>query len=400
MVASQDGPFFDGGALAQLALLVGEDFYGAGRKLRRHLVQHVKAVAREEVVLKIRFARLMAWMKRTDVSLVDYPGWTAFVVGVSYWKESWTREMIRFVESGLDHIMMLVACKVIPLSLGIRAAKELPRNASEYDQLGWLADAVEGSIPPRDRSRMREIHGKEMQFVETARAVAKVLVGFSASVMEIDRFIIDCFVQKLTEEQILERAKAVPPRPPRLDEPPLRPWSHEPKPPTFGDWVEPKDQDDCMAQLGFVRARLDERRAILGMAYVHIKDHELWRDDFYGRETLEKFCREDLEIDQRTFERYAVEGREWFLHPEACTAVMSGRVTGDRAQFAIAHGRGFESLEPLIDLASRLDCAEMIRADELAEPVELAYGPAVGMAKEVEAIIAGPPTANGGELAQ
>src|SRR6185503_14073695 len=183
----------------------------------------------------------------------------------SPWKGSRTRELIRFVESGLDHIMMLVACKVIPLSLGIRASKELPRNASEYDQLGWLADAVENSIPPRHRSRMREIHGDAMRFVETARTVAKVLVGFTASVMEIDRFIIDCFVQKLTEAEILERAKAVPPRPSRLDEPPPRPWAREPKPPILGDWQEPKDQDDCMAQLDFVRARLEERRAILGM---------------------------------------------------------------------------------------------------------------------------------------
>ena len=62
MVASEDGPRFEHGALAQLALVVGEDFYGAGAKLRRHLIQHVKLVAREEVVLKIRFARLMAWM--------------------------------------------------------------------------------------------------------------------------------------------------------------------------------------------------------------------------------------------------------------------------------------------------------------------------------------------------
>ena len=289
---------------------------------------------------------------------------------------------------------------MIPLSLGIRAAKELPKNASEYDQLGWLADAVENSIPPRDRSRMREIHGDAMRLVETARAVAKVLVGFTASVMEIDRFIIDCFVRKLTESEILERAKAVPPRPPRLDEPPLRPWARDPKPEILGDWIEPRDQADCIAQLKFVRARLDERRAILGMAYVQIKDNELWRDNFYGRPTLEQFCREDLEIDQRTFERYAAAGRNLFFHPEAYAAIASGRVTGDRAEFAIAHSSGFESLEPMLDLASRLDIAEMTRADELAEPVREAYGAAVGMAHEVESILAGPPTETGGELAR
>jgi hypothetical protein len=351
-------------------------------------------------VLKLRFARLMAWMKRTDVSLVDYPGWSAFVLERSYWKETQTRDLIRFVDSGLDHLIMLVACKVIPLTLGLRAAKELPRNASEYDQLGWLAEAVENPVPPRHRSRMREISGKDMQLVETARTVAKVLVGFTASVMEIDRFIIDCFVQKLTEEQILERAKAVPARPGRLDEPQPRPWAREPKPPILGDWVDPKDQHDCMAQLDFVRARLDERRAILGMAYVQIKDNELWRDNFYGRPTLEQFCREDLEIDQRTFERYAAEGRNLFFHPEALTAIVSGRVTGDRAEFAIAHTSGFDSLEPMIDLASRLDIAEMARAEELVEPVQEAYGPAVGMAHEVESILAGPPTENAGELAR
>jgi hypothetical protein len=226
-----------------------------------------------------------------------------------------------------------------------------------------------------------------------------VLVGFTASVMEIDRFIIDCFVQKLTEEQILERSKAVPPRPPRLDEPPARPWEREPKPPILGDCVEPKDQADCMAQLDFVRARLEEHRMILCMAFVHIRDNDLWRDNFHGRPTLEKFC-EDLEIDLRTFERYVAEGRNLFFHPEACAAIASGRVTGDRAQFAIAHGRLSESLEPMIDLASRLDVAEMTRADELAEPVGVAYAPAVDMAHEVESILAGEPTENGGELAR
>ena len=155
-----------------------------------------------------------------------------------------------------------------------------------------------------------------------------------------------------------------------------------------------------MAQLDFVRARLDERRAILGMAYVQIKDNELWRDNFYGRPTLEQFCREDLEIDQRTFERYAAEGRNLFFHPEALTAIVSGRVTGDRAEFAIAHTSGFDSLEPMIDLASRLDIAEMTRAEELVEPVREAYATAVGMAHEVESILAGPPTENAGELAR
>ena len=246
---------------------------------------------------------------------------------------------------------------------------------------------------------MREISGKDMRIVETARTVAKVLVGFSASVVEIDRFIIDCFVQKLTEAEILERAKAVPPRPDRLDKPPPREWEREPKPPILGDWVAPKDQDDCMAQLAFTRARLEERRMILGMAYVHIKDHELWRDNFHGRETLEEFCRASLEIDQRTFERYVGEGRNLFVHPEACTAIATGRVTGDRAQFAMARGWGADSLEPWIDLASRLDCAEMTRAEELQEPADVAYGPAVGMAKEVESILALGPTENGGALA-
>jgi hypothetical protein len=42
----------------------------------------------------------------------------------------------------------------------------------------------------------------------------------------------------------------------------------------------------------------------------------------------------------------------------------------------------------------------MTRADELEEPVGTAYGPAVGMAHEVESILAGPPTENVGELAR
>jgi hypothetical protein len=353
------------GVLSALTLLVGEDFYDAPAVLRRHLLEHVKKVAREEVVLKLRHARLLAWMKCTDVSLLDYSGWTAFCVEHSLWKGSHTRELIRFVESGLDEIILLVCHQVIPLSIGLRAVKELPRNASVYDQMGWVAEAVEQSRPKRHRSRMCEITGKLMRTVETARAIAKVLIGWTAPVAEIDRFIIQCFEEGLSEQDIIERAKAIPPRPPRLDQSPPQ-WEREPKPDFIGGWVEPRDQADCMAQLAFVRRRLDERRALLGMAYVHIRDNELWRDKFHGRETLEKFCSGNLEIDQRTFERYAREGRALMMHPEARTAIETGRVTCDRAQFAIAHGLA-GSMEQSIDLASRLDCAEMARAEELAE---------------------------------
>ncbi len=391
MFGSEDGQSASS-ALTELALLVGEDFYAAGPALRRHLVEHVKVVAREEQVLKIRHARLLAWMHRTDVSLVHYPSWTAFLKEHSLWKESRTRELIRFVESGLDHIIMLVGFDAIPLSLGLRAAKELPAKASELKQMRWLADAVENAVAKRHRSRMVEITGDGMRIVETARAIAKVLVGWSAPVPEIDRFIVDCFVQQLTEDQILERAKAVPPRPARLDEPPAPEWEHEPQPPVLGGWVAPRDQADCMAQLADVRARLEQRRMLLGMAYVHIQDHELWRGKYVTWNTLKEFCAQQLDLDQRTFQRYAREGRDLLMRPDVRTAIETGRVTCDRARFAIERAWGSESMEPWIDLASRLDRAEMERAEELEERVDVVYAPAVEMAKRIEALLGGKAT--------
>jgi hypothetical protein len=387
----------ESGALTQLALALGEDWSSPTLRLRRHLVEHLQAVIREETVLKLRHARLLAWLKSNDLWTAYYPSWTAFVTEHSLWKGSRTRELVRLARGGLDWIKAMVALDLIPLSLALRAVKELGDDASEDAQIDWLEEVQDQPLPARHRSKLVSIVGKDVRIVETARAVAKVLVGWNAPVFVVDAFVIDCHLQGLTREQILTRAREAPGPPNRLGQV-VPDWEHEPRPPIAGQWAAPSDLADCLAQLRDNRWRLERRRMLIAMACVHVADFELWKLGTHCT-TLAQYCTEWLDVSKRTFERYVREGCRLMLWPEAQAAIEAG-LTGDRAHFAMARARG-TAIEPMLDLASRLDVAEMERAAELAEPVLDAYGPALAMAHQVEAIVAGgDATAIGGDAAR
>jgi hypothetical protein len=138
------------------------------------------------------------------------------------------------------------------------------------------------------------------------------------------------FPGEAEQRDIIEAARAVPPRPPRLDEP-FPVWQQDPSESLLGPWVDPRDIDDAMLRLGDVDALLEVRRLFLGLAYVSIKDHELWKA--VGCKSLAELCRR-FDIDQRTFERYAKEGRNHMLWPEARAAVEAG-LSIDRSVFAM-----------------------------------------------------------------
>src|SRR4030095_14471549 len=69
------------------------------------------------------------------------------------------------------------------------------------------------------RSHLDVICKDEVRRVIAARDLGQILIGWPAPVSAIDDFLIDCHEQKLTNEQILERAKTAPPKPERLDKP-------------------------------------------------------------------------------------------------------------------------------------------------------------------------------------
>ncbi len=138
---------------------------------------------------------------------------------------------------------MLVSKGALGLTRATRAARELDPKASEIEQINWLSNREYEPLPERHRSRLVEIRGTNVRIVEKAYGMAKILIGWSAPVPALTRYIVDCFEQKLTGEEIVERARAVPPRPDRLGKA-VPPWENEPAEELLGPWMEPRDQED------------------------------------------------------------------------------------------------------------------------------------------------------------
>jgi hypothetical protein len=232
--------------------------------------------------------------------------------------------------------------------------------------------------------RLSTVSGGAWQKIQKGRAVSKYLVGWAAPPAQIDDFTIECFQEKRSSEDIIEAARAVPPRPTRLDEP-FPVWQQDPTESLLGPWVEPRDLDDAMLQLDDGDAALEIRRLFLGLAYVSIKDHELWKA--VGCNSLAELCRR-FDIDQRTFERYAKEGRSHMLWPEARRAVEAG-LSIDRSVFATHRAVG-DSIHHWLDLAKRLCRAELTRAVELEDEHGCnlldEYAPAIARAQADEVV--------------
>jgi 5-methylcytosine-specific restriction endonuclease McrA len=344
--------------LARLALLVDEEWGDLSIARVRGLLEVVGTIAREEAALKLRHARTLAWIKHHDVAPTGFPNWTAFLKEHSPWRGSRTYDYLRLAESQLDLVINAAAQGLISLSLATRAARDLGPNASEEQQADWLMQVSETG-PKRRRVRLSTISGGDWKTVEKGRAVSKYLVGWAAPAPQIDDFTIECFREKRSSEDIIEAARAVPPRPERLDRP-FPVWKQDPCESLLGPWVDPRDLDHAMLRLDDVDALLEGRRLLLGLAYVSTKDHELWKAA--GCKSLAELCRR-FDLDQRTFERYAQEGRNHMLWPEARRAVEAG-LSIDRSVFATSRAVG-DSIHHWLDLAKRLCRAELARAAEL-----------------------------------
>ena len=367
--------------VAKLALLIDEDWGELSIARVRGLLDVVATIAGEEAALKLRYARTLAWIKHQDVAPTGFPNWTAFLKEHSPWRGSRTADYLRLAESQLDLIIEAAAHKLISLPLATRAARDLGPKASAEAQADWLMQVSE-TEPTRRRVRLSTVSGDAWQSIEKGRAVSKYLVGWAAPPSQIDDFTIQCFLEKRTSDDIIAAARAVPPRPERLDQP-VPVWSEDPSESILGPWVDPRDLDDAMRRLEDVDALLEGRRLLLGLAYVSIKVHELWKA--VGCTSLAELCRR-FDVDQRTFERYVQEGRNHFLWPEARRAVEAG-LSIDRSVFATNRAVG-ASIHQWIDLAKRLCRAELARAvafeDEHLCDLLAEYAPAIEKARADE----------------
>ena len=376
------------GPVAKLALLVERDWWSPDDNPApavREFVGTVNAVASQEQAIKLRAARILAWMKTKDLSPLNVPGWTACVQEYSPWSASTTREYVRLAESPLEIIREAAVAKVIDLAAAGRALRTLSPDASPEEQLAFVDKVASARQERWPRAYLDVISGDAMRRIIQARDLGHILIGWPASTATIDRFLIECHEQKLTSEQILERARAAPPKPGRLDRP-VPDWRDDPTVPLLGPWVEPVDLHDAVRMLRGLEALLDKRDALLAMAYYLMQYHVLWTA-FPGCENLEQFCIEHLGLGQRSFQRYAQRGLDHFQYPLVREEIDNG-LSGDRADFVLDRAAGSDSaLREWIELVRRLGRTELRRAGERDVNLKEEYAPALEMARDVEAIV-------------
>jgi hypothetical protein len=90
------------GPLAKLALLVEQDWWRPTKDpdpLVLELVGLVKVLRAQQQAIKLRAARILAWMKTKDLSPLNVPSWTACVEEYSPWSASTTREYVLLAET-------------------------------------------------------------------------------------------------------------------------------------------------------------------------------------------------------------------------------------------------------------------------------------------------------------
>ncbi len=391
MVVVADLPLVES-PIARLVLMVERDWtWRYPEAVVEQFVATVKAVGSEEQAIKLRLAQLLAWCKCRDVSEAGYPSWTAFAKEHAHWKGSRMRDYLRLVESPLDVIKRAASGDQIDLTIATRAARELGNDASIDAQVAWLLRATLEPVTVQRHACMERISGDQMLRIRKARELAQILIGWRAPMRAIDDFLFDCHVRKLTGEQILERARAVPPKPERLDKP-VPEWKNDPSLRLLGPWIEPRDIHDAVAKLRVIEKLLHHRRAYLGIAYQLIREHRLWKRCGFNYKTLEDFCFLELEVEQRTFQRYAHEGEVHEWYPMLRKEISAGRLTVDRANFAVDHASIDRSLQRWLELVNRLGRAEMEHADEQQEAFNMRlraeYTPALELARDAERTVA------------
>ena len=246
--------------------------------------------------LDLRLARLLAWLKRMDLSPIGYGSYTAFCRERVDWKSSWTHQLVRLAESDLEEVKTAVCLGMIRMTDAVRA----PGNVEREGQAAWVEAAMQGVLErPRRKPRTPtvEITGADIRTVHDARWLARLCPGRAVSDPAADRYILDCHGRRPAE--ILAEARTPPPAPA-----PLPPWCTAPDPaaPLAGEWHDPVDLSDALALLDGVQRLRRERILALGRAFADVAARRLHIEMGYG--TLSEFARQALHLDVRSLERY------------------------------------------------------------------------------------------------
>ena len=354
----------------------------------RLVLASVRKIAHELNAIKIRIARVLACAASWDVSEVGCPNWAAFLKEYAPWSPAQARVWVRLVKSRLFVVLEALQHSQITLDQATRAVKALGKDASEEAQRRFLLD-----LPPdtsendlsRHRASMDCLAGEDRLCVLKARKLGGTLIGSDAPVSVVDRFLLDCHARKRTSEEIVEDGRTDPPVPDRLGKV-LPDWTVDPAEGLLGRWIAPGDIRQAAAQLRRLEWLLALRRMALARAYWFIRYYALWTD-LPDCDSLEECCVTYLGMSRRTLERYSHEGlrHEWF--PKVRKEVAAGRLTIDRANYALSHSTHERALDLWLDFLKQVGRAELQHAQQeyAEEDLRKLYAPEIAFAKEVRA---------------
>ncbi len=293
----------------------------------------VEQLATEGAAIDLRLARLIGWIRANDVARLGYSSFTAFCKERVPWRTSQLRDLLRLVGSPLELVKEAASSGLIPLSIALLA----PGRVEVVDQLEWLSRARAGLVSRRcptgiDRGGEDDgfrvfVFGQDVADIQQARRRARLYLGAHLPSREVDRYILACWRQGRSAEQI--RADARVPRP-RLEFSPS--WCETPDPATslLGPWTEPRDPWHALELLDALVAVRDGRVAALGQLAETVVRQGLHFD--MGFDTLDAFATQVVGVSQRSLERYRKLGQTFDMHPEIRAAVAEG-LDLDRACF-------------------------------------------------------------------
>jgi len=282
---------------------------GASREqAARQLLRRMAALAGGGRALDLRQARLLAWFRTQDLSLLGYPGFPAFLRERADWQSSWSYQLMKLASSGLPRIQAAAAMGLISLEQAFSAVGEIRPE----EQVDWLDRALAGLLeawreqlprPSEDEEPLRwstDLQGAQLQEILRARRLARLCMGRPVSDEQADRYILKAWRARRPGKEILAEARQPPPVPDVGESS----WCDAPDPatPLVGPWVQPRDLQHGLRLLENLQQVRRLRVLALGRAYQLAAKDRLYLD--MGYHSLGGLAKDGLGTSTRTLERH------------------------------------------------------------------------------------------------
>ncbi len=313
-----DGPFEEGEDPAEAAHDSGVRADGAKDAAARRrasreqaasqLLRRMAALAGGGRALDLRQARLLAWFRAQDLSLLGYPGFPIFMRERLDWKSSWTYQLMKLSSCGLPRIQAAVCLGLISFEQAFQAVGEIGPD----EQVDWLDRALAGLVeawrekrprPSEDEEPLRwstDLQGEQLQEILRARHMARLCMGRPVSDEQADRYILIQWRKRRPGKEILAEARQPPPVPDVGESS----WCDAPDPatPLVGPWIEPRDLQHGLRLLENLQQVRRLRVLALGRAYQLASEDRLYLE--MGYHSLGGLAQDGLDTSTRTLERY------------------------------------------------------------------------------------------------